>query len=370
MGTPPVEIYDTTLRDGTQREGVSLTVRDKLRVAQLIDELGVAYIEGGWPGANPKDDEFFELAKTDLKLQNATLVAFGATRKAGGDAVTDGQLAALVAAETDVICLVGKAWDYHVTEALRTDLDEAVAMVVDSIAYLRSIGKRVFFDAEHFFDGYLSDPDFAVRIVREAQEAGAERVILCDTNGGTLPAVAGEIVLAVRDQVPEAVLGCHFHNDSGCAVAASLSALEAGVTQVQGCMNGYGERTGNADLCTLIPDLKLKVGLDIVSDDQLTLLAPLSHQIAEIVNLTLDPQHPFVWDGGVHPQGGASHFGSRQTARCLRAHRSHAGRQHHSDGRFRAGRPVHDPGEGQGAGLGPALGRGPGRAGSGEGVGA
>ncbi len=289
-----VEIYDTTLRDGTQREGISLTVGDKLRVASLVDELGVAYVEGGWPGANPKDDEFFQRARAELDLTHATLTAFGATRRPGAAAAGDPQLAALLEAGTEVICIVGKAWDYHVTEALRTDLDEAVRMVDESVRYLRSHDRRVFFDAEHFFDGYRADPDFALRVARAAHEAGAERVVLCDTNGGTLPSAATEVIAAVQTALAEAVLGCHFHNDSGCAVAASLAAVEAGVHQVQGCMNGYGERTGNADLCTLLPNLVLKMGLPVVTDSQLAALAPVSHHIAEIVNLTLDPQHPYV----------------------------------------------------------------------------
>ncbi len=289
-----VEIYDTTLRDGTQREGISLTVGDKLKVAALIDSLGVPYIEGGWPGANPKDDEFFARAKDELHLENAELVAFGATRKAGGDAADDPQVAALLAAGTEVVCLVGKSWDYHVTEALRTTLDEAVAMAADTVAYLRSQGRRVFFDAEHFFDGYAANPDFALSVLRAASEAGAARVVLCDTNGGTLPHQVIEVVRNVRGALPDAVLGCHFHNDGGVAVANSLAAIDAGVTQVQGCVNGYGERTGNADLCTLLPNLELKLGIEVVGRERLARLAPVSHHVAEIINLTLDPHHPYV----------------------------------------------------------------------------
>ncbi len=290
-----VEIYDTTLRDGTQREGISLTAGDKLRVARLIDSLGVPYIEGGWPGANPKDDEFFERAKTELQLDNATLVAFGSTRKADSDAAEDPQVAALLAADTEVVCLVGKSWDYHVTEALRTSLEEATAMAADTVAHLRRQGRRVFFDAEHFFDGYASNPDFALGVLRAVHEAGAERLVLCDTNGGTLPHQVWQVVTEVANALPDdAVLGCHFHNDSGVAVANSLTAVQAGVTQVQGCMNGYGERTGNADLCTLLPNLELKMGFDVIGRERLARLAPVSHHVAEIVNLTLDPHHPYV----------------------------------------------------------------------------
>ncbi len=294
MDTTQVEIYDTTLRDGTQREGISLTVGDKLRIARLIDELGVDYIEGGWPGANPKDDEFFARARDELDLTTAELVAFGSTRRKGADPGDDPQVAALLAAGTEVVCIVGKSWDYHVREALRTDLDEAVAMVADTVAYLRAQGRRVFFDAEHFFDGYAANPDFALSVARAAHEAGAERVVLCDTNGGTLPHRAAVVVTEVRAALPDAVLGCHFHNDSGVAVANSLAALQAGVVQVQGCVNGYGERTGNADLCTLIPNLELKMGIEVIGTANLARLAPISHHIAEIVNISLDPHHPYV----------------------------------------------------------------------------
>jgi len=289
-----IEIYDTTLRDGTQQEGISLTAGDKLAISRLLDALGVAYIEGGWPGSNPKDNEFFERAKTELNLETSTLVAFGSTRHAGADAADDPQLAALVAADTDVICLVGKSWDYHVEHALRTTKDEALAMISDSVAHLRSVDRRVFFDAEHFFDGYRTNPEFALATLRAAHEAGAERLVLCDTNGGTLPHDAGRIVAEVAEAVPGAVLGCHFHNDSGTAVANSLAAVRAGVAQVQGCMNGYGERTGNADLCSVIPNVSVKMGFESIPPDRLPQLTGVSHHIAEIVNLTLDSHMPFV----------------------------------------------------------------------------
>jgi 2-isopropylmalate synthase len=289
----PLEIYDTTLRDGSQQEGISLTVSDKLRIAQLLDDLGVAYIEGGWPGALPKDDEFFALARNRLDLRNAELVAFGSTRRPRSAAKSDPQLRALLAAETEIICIVGKSWDYHVREALRTDNDEALSMIGDSIEYLRSEGRRVFFDAEHFFDGFRSAPDFALSAARTAVEAGAERVVLCDTNGGTLPSEIVEIIGKVRSEV-DAQVGVHFHNDVGCAVASSLAAVDAGAVQVQGCINGYGERTGNADLCTIIPDLVLKMNRPVVTSEQLGMLSPISHHIAELVNITLDPHRPYV----------------------------------------------------------------------------
>jgi 2-isopropylmalate synthase len=294
MSTRPVEIYDTTLRDGTQQEGISLTALDKLKVARLLDSLGVAYIEGGWPGANPKDDEFFARAKTELDLEIATLVAFGSTRRARVKPEDDDQLAALLAAETDVICLVGKSWDYHVEHALRASLDEAIAMIGDSVAYLRSKGRRVFFDAEHFFDGYRANPEFALAAARAAHDAGAERVVLCDTNGGFLSHDVQRIVGEVGQALGDATLGCHFHNDSGMAVSNSITAVLEGVHQVQGCINGYGERTGNADLCSLIPNLSLKMGIDTIPEARLPRLTTVSHHLADLVNLTLDPHIPYV----------------------------------------------------------------------------
>ena len=289
-----LEIYDTTLRDGSQQEGISLTVNDKLRIATLLDHLGVHYIEGGWPGALPKDDQFFARARQELDLKNACLVAFGSTRHPQSAVASDSQLAALLAAETEAICIVGKAWDYHVREALRTDLDEGVRMVAESVEFLRRHDRRVFFDAEHFFDGYKANPEFSIRVLGAAHEAGAERLILCDTNGGNLPHEIVSSIEKVRANLVGAELGVHFHNDSGCAVAASLSAVQAGVRQVQGCVNGYGERTGNADLCSIIPDLVLKMGIPVVSSERLAELAPTSHHIAEIVNITLDPHRPYV----------------------------------------------------------------------------
>ena len=290
---PAVDIYDTTLRDGSQQEGISLTVEDKLKVAEQLDHLGVAYVEGGWPGANPKDEEFFARARDELKLRTATLVAFGSTRRAGGRAGEDEILRHLLAAGTEAVCLVAKASDLHVTEALRTSLEEAVAMVADSVAFLRAEGRRVFLDAEHFFDGYRRDPAFALSVLAAAEQAGAETLVLCDTNGGTLPHEVDEILGAVRDRtgVP---LGVHFHNDSGCAVANTLAAVRRGATQVQGCMNGYGERAGNADLCAAIPNLTLKMGVETIPRERLELVTPVARHVAELVNVPLDPQRPYV----------------------------------------------------------------------------
>jgi 2-isopropylmalate synthase len=288
-----VDVFDTTLRDGSQKEGLSLTVDDKLRVAAQLDLLGVTYIEGGWPGANRKDDEFFQRAPAELRLETSTLVAFGSTRRARARADDDETLRNLVKANTSAVCIVGKAWDRHVTAALRTDADEAVAMAFDSVEFLRHAGLRVFFDAEHFFDGYRSNPEFALRVLDAAQEAGAECLVLCDTNGGTLPHDVARIVAEVKPRV-SGQLGVHCHNDGGCAVANTLAAVLSGVTHVQGCINGYGERTGNADLCAVIADLSLKMGVHTIPPDRLDRLTPVAHHIAELVNIAPNPQQPYV----------------------------------------------------------------------------
>ncbi|MHB1777198.1 MAG: citramalate synthase [Acidimicrobiales bacterium] len=300
-----VDIFDTILRDGSQQEGLSLTVDDKLRVAEQLDHLGVAYIEGGWPGANPKDDEFFRRAPAELRLSTSTLVAFGSTRRAGVAAGDDEVLAKLVGAGTPVVCIVAKSWDRHVTDALRTSLDEAVAMVADSVEHLRRHDKRVFLDAEHFFDGYRHNPEFALRVLAAAEEAGAEALVLCDTNGGTLPDAVEEAVVEVVGR-SDAQIGIHCHNDAGCAVANSLAAVRAGATQVQGCVNGYGERAGNADLSAAIPNLSLKLNVRTIPADRLERLTPVAHHIAELVNIAPNPQQPYVGasvfahKGGLH----------------------------------------------------------------------
>jgi 2-isopropylmalate synthase len=292
---PPaaVDIYDTTLRDGSQQEGLSLSVDDKLRVAQQLDHLGVHYIEGGYPGANPKDEEFFRRAPDELGLATSTLVAFGSTRRPGARADTDPSLRQLVEAGTGVVCIVAKAWDYHVTEALRTSLDEGIAMAADSVELLRQAGLRVFLDAEHFFDGYRADPGFSLGVIEAAQQAGAEALVLCDTNGGTLPHDVERVVAEVASRTG-AKIGIHVHNDGGCAVANSLGAVRAGATQVQGCINGYGERVGNADLSAVVPNLALKMGVQTIPLDRLERLTAASHHVAELVNITPDPQQPYV----------------------------------------------------------------------------
>ena len=288
-----VEIYDTTLRDGSQLEGISLTVEDKLRIARELDRLGVHYIEGGWPGANPKDDEFFARAAEELRLRTAALVVFGSTRRTGGRCESDAVLANLVAAGTGTVCIVGKCWDYHVTEALRTSLDEGIAMVGESVAYLVAAGRRVFFDAEHLFDGYKHNPDYSLAVLAAAAEAGAERLVLCDTNGGTLPHEVYSIVAEIVDRLG-ACVGVHLHNDTGCGVANALAGVRAGAIQVQGTINGYGERTGNCDLVPIIANLSLKMGVQTVAPAGLAMLTPVSRRIAEMVNRAPDPQQPYV----------------------------------------------------------------------------
>jgi 2-isopropylmalate synthase len=288
-----VDIFDTILRDGSQQEGLALTVDDKLRVAEQLDHLGVTYIEGGWPGALPKDSEFFAKARTELKLHTATLVAFGSTRRAGTKAHEDETLRHLIDSGAPVACIVAKSWDRHVTDALRTSLDEAVAMVADSVAFLRQHDLRVFLDAEHFFDGFAGNPDFALRVVTAAEEAGAEALVLCDTNGGNLPDDIGRTVAAVRERT-SAQIGIHCHNDTGCAVANSLVAVQAGATQVQGCVNGYGERAGNTDLSAAIGDLSLKLNIRTIPSERLERLTPVAHHIAEVVNIAPNPQQPYV----------------------------------------------------------------------------
>ena len=287
-----VDLYDTTLRDGAQREGISFSVLDKLHIAQKLDEFGVQYIEGGWPGANPKDNEFFHRAMSD-GLKNAKLVAFGSTRKAGVSVETDLNIRALLESGAPVVTLVGKSSAPQVEKVLATSLDENVAMVVDSIRYLKSKGRTVFLDAEHFFDGYKADKEYSMRVLAAAAAAGADCLVLCDTNGGSLPdEVAGAVrvvVAAVKTPV-----GIHAHNDAELAVANTLAAVAAGATQVQGTINGYGERCGNANLCSIIPALKLKMGIDVIPDDKLARLTDLAHFVSEVANLAPDPFLPYV----------------------------------------------------------------------------
>jgi 2-isopropylmalate synthase len=286
-------VFDTTLRDGAQREGINLTVADKLAIARHLDDFGVGFIEGGWPGANPRDTEFFARAATELELRNAQLVAFGATRRAGGSAADDAQLAALVASGAPVITLVAKSHDRHVELALRTTLDENLAMVADSVRHLRSLGRRVFIDCEHFFDGYQANRDYALAVVRTAHEAGADVVVLCDTNGGMLPTGVRTVVADVLAETG-ARLGIHAQDDTGCAVANTLAAVEAGATQVQCTANGYGERVGNANLFPVTAALELKFDRRVLPAGALAEMTRISHAIAEVVNLTPSTHQPYV----------------------------------------------------------------------------
>ena len=285
-------VYDTTLRDGTQREGLSLSVNDKLAIARHLDELGVGFIEGGWPGANPKDAEFFRRARTELELTMAQLAAFGSTRRPGGDAVHD--LAHLRESGAPVVTLVAKSDVRHVERALRTTRQENLAMVRDSVAHLRSAGQRVFLDAEHFFDGYRADAAYAVEVLLVAAEAGADVAVLCDTNGGMLPTQLAEIVSQVLETGVR--LGIHAHDDSACAVANSLSAVQAGATHVQGTANGYGERCGNADLFSVVAALETKTGRQVLPQGRLAELGRVAHAVAEVANIAPDPHQP--WVGG------------------------------------------------------------------------
>ncbi len=289
-----VEIFDTTLRDGAQFEGISLTVNDKLRVAEQLDQLGVHWIEGGWPGANPKDEEFFARAQTELKFENSNLVAFGMTRRPKGKVDVDETLQNLLAANTGTVCIVGKSWDYHVTQALRTTLEEAVEMVRDSVAYLKAAGRRVFFDAEHFFDGYRRNPEFTLRVLEGAAIGGADCLVLCDTNGGSLPHDVESTVAEVVRHFDGVQIGMHTQNDTGCALANAIAGVRAGSTHVQGTMNGYGERTGNCDLTALVPNLTLKMGIETLPAERIERITAVSHAVAEIVNLAPQPQQPYV----------------------------------------------------------------------------
>ncbi|MHC4946265.1 MAG: citramalate synthase, partial [Planctomycetota bacterium] len=297
-----VEIYDTTLRDGTQREGLSLSCNDKLRIAQRLDALGVAFIEGGWPGSNPKDVEFFEKA-AGMTWRHAKVSAFGSTRRADCTPEEDANLLALLEAQTEVCTLVGKTWNLHVTEVLRTTLETNLQMIEDSVSYLRENDRWVIYDAEHFFDGYKEDRDYALETLLAAVRGGAEAVVLCDTNGGSMPWEIERIVRDIASEI-DCALGIHAHNDSDCAVANSLAAVREGAVHVQGTINGYGERCGNANLCSLIPDLEMKLGLKVLAEDNLVELFELSRFVAEIANLAPDEHAAFVGRSAFAHKGG------------------------------------------------------------------
>jgi len=286
-------IYDTTLRDGAQQEGLNLSVHDKLQIARHLDALGVGFIEGGWPGANPKDTEFFELAKKELKLKNAKFTAFGATRRANTKAADDPLIAALRNSGAEVVTMVAKSHDRHVDLALKTTLEENLNMIRDSITHLKSEGQRVFIDAEHFFDGYRANRAYALEVVRVSAEAGADVIALCDTNGGMLPDEIADVVHDILG-ASAARLGIHCHNDTGCAIANSMAAVAAGATHVQGTINGYGERTGNADLVSIIANLELKKEKKVLPDNLLRESFRISHAIAEVTNVKPSARQPYV----------------------------------------------------------------------------
>ncbi|MDR9854303.1 citramalate synthase [Paenibacillus sp. VCA1] len=297
-----ISIFDTTLRDGTQGEGISLSADDKLKIAKKLDELGVQYIEGGIPGSNSKDIEFFKRVQ-QLGLA-AKITAFGSTRRKDSQAEQDANLNRIIESGAQAATLVGKSWDFHVHTALQTTLEENLAMIYDSIAYLKRQGLEVVFDAEHFFDGYKNNPEYAVAVLKKAKEAGADWLVMCDTNGGTLPHEIGGIVSAFHASVPDANLGIHTHNDCELAVANTLSAVQAGARQVQGTINGYGERCGNANLCSIIPNLQLKLGYECIGEERLKQLTNTARYVSEIANVNMPVNQPYVGNAAFAHKGG------------------------------------------------------------------
>lgn len=298
-----IEIYDTTLRDGAQGEGISFSVEDKIRIARRLDEFGMDFIEGGWPGSNPKDEAFFEQMRA-IKLRHAHLTAFGSTRRPGVRPEEDPQIRSLIGSGASALTIVGKSWDAHVTHALRVSLEENLAMIQESVAYLKKHVPLVLYDAEHFFDGYKANPAYAKRCLQAALEGGTDRLVLCDTNGGTLPHEVGRIVREIRQALPEALIGIHTHNDAACAVACALAAIEEGAMQVQGTINGFGERCGNCDLIPVIAALRFKMGCDCLLPDSPQHLTGLSQYIDEIANLTPDTRRPYVGRSAFAHKGG------------------------------------------------------------------
>ncbi len=297
-----IEIYDTTLRDGSQAEDVNFSVEDKLRITEKLDEFGVHYIEGGFPGANPKDARYFRKAGK-LQLQNAAVVAFGSTHRAGIKVENDGNVKSILAAETGIATIFGKSWDFHVKHALRISLKENLDIIYNTIRYLRERLDKVFFDAEHFYDGYKDNPDYAVKSLLAAREAGADCLVLCDTNGGTLPGEVKKITSEIK-KVLKSPIGIHAHNDSECGVANSVIAVQAGARQVQGTINGLGERCGNANLCSIIPNLQIKLGYGCITERQLNRLMETSRFVNEIANLRHFKRQPYVGESAFAHKGG------------------------------------------------------------------
>ncbi len=298
-----VKIYDTTLRDGMQAEGISFSVEDKLLIARKLDEFGIDYIEGGYPQSNPKEEEFFARVR-QISFQNSKIAAFGSTRRANTKAEEDACIRALLASGTPAVTLVGKTWDLHVTDVLRCTLEENIAMCADSVAYAKKQGREVIFDAEHFFDGYKNNPAYAMKVLEAAAQAGADALVLCETNGGCLPHDVCDITAAVCKAFGSVVVGIHCHNDTDCAVANSLAAVRAGASHVQGTINGLGERTGNANLCTIIPNLSLKMGFETVSRDQIKTLTEVSRFVSEIANLSPTVHMPYVGESAFAHKAG------------------------------------------------------------------
>ncbi|MFC2045774.1 citramalate synthase [Chloroflexota bacterium] len=297
-----IELYDTTLRDGAQKEGISFSVVDKLHIAQKLDELGIHFVEGGWPGSNPKDEEFFREAKK-LNLSQTKLVAFGSTRRPKAKAETDANILALANAGVKVVTIVGKSSELQVTQVLETTLEENLSMINETVRYLKGEGLTVLFDAEHFFDGFKYNPDYSLDCLKAAAEAGAICMVLCDTNGGAMPAEIINAVQAVKEQV-NVPLGIHAHNDGELAIANTLAAVGAGANHIQGTINGYGERCGNTNLCSIIPSLKIKMGIDCISDEQLARLTEVSHYVSEVANLVPDSFAPYVGYSAFSHKGG------------------------------------------------------------------
>lgn len=307
-----VKLFDTTLRDGTQGAGVSLSLEDKLKIAQAIDRLGIHYIEGGWPGSNPKDEFFFKEAKK-LKLKYSKLTAFGSTRRKGKPAHQDANLLAIARVKVPVACIFGKSWDLHVIHALRTSLEDNLNMISDSVRFLKSKKMEVVYDAEHFFDGFRANREYALSALKSAWQAGADNLTLCDTNGGSIPSQVSEIIRVVKKTLPDASIGIHTHNDSDCAVANTLAAVHEGCSLIQGTINGYGERCGNANLLSIIANLKLKLGINCVGDEKLQWLTEVSRYVSEIANVVPNNHQPYVGfsafahKGGVHVSAMARH---------------------------------------------------------------
>ena len=300
--TQRIILYDTTLRDGAQTEGISLSVSDKLQITQKLDDLAIPYIEGGWPASNPKEMEFFQQVRR-VKLKHSVVTAFGSTRKANSSAAKDPQVISLLDSGTKVVTIFGKSWDLHVQEVFHVSLEENLRMISDTVAHLKKNGVEVMYDAEHFFDGFRANPEYALKTLRAAVESGASTLILCDTNGGSLPSFVTQVVQAVREQIT-LPLGIHCHNDAELAVANSVASVEAGVTQVQGTVNGYGERCGNANLCSIIPILQLKLGYPCVPPDRLKTLTDVAHVVAEVCNMRPDDHQPFVGSSSFAHKGG------------------------------------------------------------------